>query len=871
MPNVLSGKFANEQPSLRRAALIYLLLVLFVYGLPVVLGLSWLPTPMFYPGTPALPKFQSGYDTFSFMFTFLPYRSIVHQLLSSAQFPFWNPYNWFGIPIPAQYEFQVLSPLEWIDWLGGSLWWNLTILSKIWLAAIGGYLLVRRLTDSGWAGLAAGVLYTFSSYFIGFTSKPAYVDQVFILPWLFLVVTGSFEREKSALRVLGWGGLLFGLLFTNGQPQITAINLAGLAMFAAYCCVECGNFLTAVRGSGLLVVCAALGLLCASLQIAFFREGLEVGYTIHSPGTYSGGGTAPLNFILPLMPLILGQFLAPWLENMYPGNLNHEGFPLIICVAGFFLMVAGLAAGLARLQTKDHGRWTFLPFLAIAAVVLFIIIAGTTGLGHFWSFAVVNRINLPRYGTPLLTLCFSVIGGIGYRALVSGSRPLLVASFVLTLIALCAVHYVAFPYLRLPVAAGVDPAYRVDCIFIAEVSAWGSLFGLSSIFWFCKTPSARSAALLVAIAELSMTARYGFAIETELARVWIFFLLVLGAFAWAADRRMVASVLMGFAVLLDGALFHWAPHRLPPRIDYASQSHPSALFLKDNLGPWSYKGRVLSSQGLMVPSSLAPFAVAQVAGLNPLQIDSVAQMVRGSLTGHKVNYTIPVAWQGMVSDSGSDSLSWDDYLSSRAIYNELNVRFLVDRPMGWLSRVNWPAFRRVYSDSEYVIYEDLLAKPRAFFVPSHNVRSVDSLDAALTEIRRLHADFSNWIVVEHAPVFQPATQSTVIEKADLSMIAYTANHVVLNAIVPENGVIVLSDSYYPGWIATLDGKPTPILRAQASVRAIYVQRGGHHLEFHYDPIPMQRWGLLSALGWAVALVMIAASYLRRERILASRD
>ena len=53
--------------------------------------------------------------------------------------------------------------------------------------------------------------------------------------------------------------------------------------------------------------------------------------------------------------------------------------------------------------------------------------------------------------------------------------------------------------------------------------------------------------------------------------------------------------------------------------------------------------------------------------------------------------------------------------------------------------------------------------------------------------------------------------------------------------MPEPGFVVLADSYYPGWQATLDGEKTTIFRANSIVRAVYVPAGPHTLTFTFRP------------------------------------
>ena len=70
------------------------------------------------------------------------------------------------------------------------------------------------------------------------------------------------------------------------------------------------------------------------------------------------------------------------------------------------------------------------------------------------------------------------------------------------------------------------------------------------------------------------------------------------------------------------------------------------------------------------------------------------------------------------------------------------------------------------------------------------------------------------------------------------------------------GVLVVTDTDYPGWEATIDGKPAPILRANGAFRAVEVPAGTHRVEFDFHP-SFARSGLLVTLLF-VALIPLAA-------------
>ena len=48
-------------------------------------------------------------------------------------------------------------------------------------------------------------------------------------------------------------------------------------------------------------------------------------------------------------------------------------------------------------------------------------------------------------------------------------------------------------------------------------------------------------------------------------------------------------------------------------------------------------------------------------------------------------------------------------------------------------------------------------------------------------------------------------------------------------------MLALHALYYPGWIAEIDGKPAPVLRADVLFRGVEVPPGHHRVVFRYAP------------------------------------
>jgi uncharacterized membrane protein YfhO len=76
------------------------------------------------------------------------------------------------------------------------------------------------------------------------------------------------------------------------------------------------------------------------------------------------------------------------------------------------------------------------------------------------------------------------------------------------------------------------------------------------------------------------------------------------------------------------------------------------------------------------------------------------------------------------------------------------------------------------------------------------------------------------------------------------------NRIVVPVSQPDAGWVLLSDTWYPGWQAQVDGRPAPILHGDYLFRAVQVPAGSHVLTFTYRPVSFWAGLLLSLLSLA---------------------
>jgi hypothetical protein len=102
---------------------------------------------------------------------------------------------------------------------------------------------------------------------------------------------------------------------------------------------------------------------------------------------------------------------------------------------------------------------------------------------------------------------------------------------------------------------------------------------------------------------------------------------------------------------------------------------------------------------------------------------------------------------------------------------------------------------------------------------------------------------------------------------------YRNNRVQIDAQLSEPGILVLTDAFYPGWKARVDGKEQKILRANYLFRAVELPAGNHKVEFIYDPESF-KVGLaisLFTIGLLVTVPLIGWFRLRAQAAKVTND
>jgi uncharacterized membrane protein YfhO len=75
----------------------------------------------------------------------------------------------------------------------------------------------------------------------------------------------------------------------------------------------------------------------------------------------------------------------------------------------------------------------------------------------------------------------------------------------------------------------------------------------------------------------------------------------------------------------------------------------------------------------------------------------------------------------------------------------------------------------------------------------------------------------------------------------------TGNEVIISVHAPTDGWLVLSDTWYPGWSVSIDGKQARLYKANYAFRALEIPSGAHEVIFTYNPLSFKIGGIITLL------------------------
>ena len=199
-----------------------------------------------------------------------------------------------------------------------------------------------------------------------------------------------------------------------------------------------------------------------------------------------------------------------------------------------------------------------------------------------------------------------------------------------------------------------------------------------------------------------------------------------------------------------------------------------------------------------------------------------------------------------------------DFQLDGALLDMLNVKYYSsthpDLPVN---------FKKILTFRDGSMYENTESLPRAFLVENYIFEKENQI--IFKHIFSKDFNPTKTVYINEKPeAVSPHGVSKLSETDSVSILDYEPESVKMHVNVgPADRWLFLSDTYYPGWKALVDGKETKIYKANGAFRAIHLTSGNHEVVWSYDPV-------LFKIGSAVTLCTLLGLfvyYLKRRNVL----
>lgn len=227
------------------------------------------------------------------------------------------------------------------------------------------------------------------------------------------------------------------------------------------------------------------------------------------------------------------------------------------------------------------------------------------------------------------------------------------------------------------------------------------------------------------------------------------------------------------------------------------------------------------------------YKAPSVEGYDPLYIQRYGELVGASQDGL---YHTPGRSAVVFSKTGQ---------YTPKLINLLGIKYFVQKKADGQEPWAFPVwtypidqFRVIYQDEAYQVLENEKALPRAFIAENNTVLS-DKREI-LKKMFIDDTDLSKTAVLENPSIATGSGTAKIIN--------YKPNKINIETNSNSSALLVLTDPYYPGWKALVNGSPAKIMRADYALRAVEIPAGENKVEFKYEPNSFKNGVVLFFVG-----------------------
>ncbi len=741
---------------------------------------------------------------------FWPWHTLVKNALLHGEWPLWTPLLANGTPLLANMQSAVFYPPNWLALLL-PVEQFLTLSVALHLALAGWFMFAfaRHLGQTDFAATVAALGYMLGGYLVGRTQFITMIHAAAWIPLLLLLTDRLAQRPnwRTGLAM----GIVLAVQFLAGHAQLwvyTGALMGGYGLIR--CWAETKSWRRCGQFGGSLALAGLLALLLAAVQILPTAELVS-----QSPRSTGAARYEALTYSFwpwRLITLAAPDFFGNPAQGNYWGYANYWEDH---AYAGILPLMAALAGLWIYFRQKEKLQ----PSLPPGVIPFFaLLIPASLLLALGWN-------------TPVYLFLFDHVPGVAlFRA---PARLLIWYAVALAVLAGAGLQWLHIT----PKNRGKWNRLLAVCVAItaAGFAAGLALHGRSLTF----VVATRWAGVLLTLAIGLLLAR-----PALNRRRW----LTENQWQWLVIVFVAADLLLAGWPLLPmqpPAVFtrpitqaqtlaeqsDFPRYFISPDFAYNTTFNRNFQFESfgpDNLDYWqNFKETLVPNFGVY-------------AGLPAANNNDPLVINHWQLLEKQLKTATPPQLQQLLTAMG--------------------VQFYIDEA----NRTGWPEIVRQEKLSIQTVPRPL---PRAYFVP--RARYATSVAEAITVLQAADFDSRQEVVIigknSNAATLPASTPASL---TPVTVTAAASQQISLVVTAPTAGFVVLTDTFYPGWQATVDGHPANIWQANAAFRAVEVMAGQHRLVFEYQPrsFYIGLW-ISAATALATLALIIIAGYRQRQRSL----
>ena len=750
----------------------------------------------------------------------IPWSRFLADSLDTLSLPLWTPYMHSGFPILAEGQIGALYPPNLIMYffLPYKIAYTYNILLHFVLAGIFMYIYVREVGMSKTAATITVIAFLFGSAYGGCFYSIMSLKVLVWFPLLLFLTEKLFKKEEMLYGILI--GIVISVQILAGYLQFALYSIMFSTLyFVVHLCfyhLKDRGFKKSTRIAFFYLIGAfvAFGLsaaqLFATVELSQFSSRQGLGIEFSMLGSYT-----PLGLI----------------QLLFPRCTFASGGLLYIGILPFFLSLVVV------FYKKDRFSWFFI-FLTLFSLIL--------AFGEYsplYAF-IIKAIGFYGLRVPAKFLFFTVfsltiLAGYGFDRYCSTSadeRQNTRYTKIIFYVSVGAVTTLVIANIILFLGKGFLINFGRNYV---EKNIYGKPFHHHSLdVYYDKVDSVHQSLV-------SNTYIYNpFIISSIVILIISFFVIKYvrrWVSLWGLQFTCIALVIIDlyvFSLFGTGFRGNMAPVKeslkAPGAIEYLQRD--TGLHRVYGLIPNKFQ----DDYSRFLPNYNMYYQISDVGAYSPLVMNDYYKFME----------------MGGVDDSiwrlepSLDSLSKDLNLLSL-----LNVKYIIT-----YEEINDKRVELAYSDEKVNVYRNKGSLPRAFFLSDYKVIS-DGQEAL--EYLRSEDNPMDVVVLDKEPVMFRNGSDEQYNNASVEIKDYSPNKVILNITASSNGILVLSDTFYPGWKAFVDLEETEIMKANTVMRAVIIPKGKHIVKFVYDPVPFN-YGLRLGLYTLICVpIMIFVSNLKK--------